>query len=144
METNLVKIKNINKKNDTIEINYEYGEALEEYFLEKKFFVKYNENIENIPNGIAVIPFLGNILPIIWLTNSILILDELDEEYYKCLKKVKDAYREMYKEVDFLGEIKVSKITKYDYIPEDKVCQLFSGGVDSVATYISIKSKKPE
>lgn len=144
MDKNVLKINKISKNKDTIEINYEYGENLNDYFLEKPFFVKYNENIENIPDGIAVIPFIGNILPIIWLTNSILILDEIDKNYYESLEKVKNAYKDMYKEGEFLGEIKVRTIKDYNFIPEDKVCQLFSGGVDSVTTYISIRDQKPD
>lgn len=144
MEKNIVKIKKINKNFDTIEIIYEYGTKLNDYFLEKKFFVKYSESIEDIPEGILIIPFIGNIIPVIWLTDSILIIDEIDKNYYECLEKVKKSYAKMYKEVEFLGELKVNKIEDYGYIPQNRVCQLFSGGVDSVATYVSIKNYNPE
>lgn len=120
------------------------GGSLNKYFRENIYFYKYDINMEDIPEGIAIIPFLGDILPVVWLTNSILIINELDKNYYESISEVKKAYIKMYPEANFLGEVKVKKIVDYTYESSSKVCQLFSGGVDSVSTYLSIKEKNPE
>lgn len=68
----------------------------------------------------------------------------MDKNYYEGLKDVKKAYCDMYPETEFLGEIEVKNIVDYNYEKSEKVCQLFSGGVDSVATFISIKNLNPD
>lgn len=140
----LIEIKNIEKNKNRVKILFEWKGNLSKYFKKNYFFYEYNEEIENIPDGIAIIPFLGDILPVIWLTNSILIINELDKNYYESISEVKKAYMKMYPEADFSGEVKVEKIVDYIYKSSNKVCQLFSGGVDSVSTYLSIDEKSPD
>lgn len=140
----LIEITKILKTKGKIEIFFKWGGSLNKYFRENIYFYNYDINMEDIPEGIAIIPFLGDILPVVWLTNSILIINELDKNYYESISEVKKAYIKMYPEANFLGEIKVKKIVDYTYESLNKVCQLFSGGVDSVSTYLSIKEKNPE
>lgn len=141
---NKIEVKEVIKIKNRIEIKFNVEGRIKKYFREKLFFSEYSEDIENIPEGIAIIPFLGDILPLVWMTDSELVINELDKSYYECLSKVKEAYSNMYCGVDFLGKIIVKKVVENSYIPNKKVCQLFSGGVDSVATYVNIKDKLPE
>ena len=140
----LIEIIKILKNKGRIEILFKWEGKLNKYFREEKFYCEYNENIEEVPDGIAVIPFLGDILPLVWLTDSKLMINELDKNYYECLSKVKNAYSNMYPGVDFIGKVEVKKIVDYSYTTKEKVCQLFSGGVDSMSTYLSIKKMNPE
>ena len=60
-------------------IDYKYsveGELQEAFNNKEKFFVEYNYNISNMPESIAIIPLICNILPIIWL---------FDAEVYKIM-----------------------------------------------------------
>lgn len=141
---NKIEVKEVIKIKNRIEIKFNVEGRIKKYFREKLFFSEYSEDIENIPEGIAIIPFLGDILPLVWMTDSELVINELDKSYYECLSKVKEAYSNMYYGVDFLGKIIVKKVVENSYIPNKKVCQLFSGGVDSVATYINIRNEIPE
>lgn len=66
-----------------LEVDYDITKDLEDFFnMDNKFKVEYGESIENVPKSIAVIPFVSNVLPIIWLTDSKLEIDELDKNYY--------------------------------------------------------------
>lgn len=63
------------------------------YFKEDMpFFCEYSEDISNTPQSIAVIPFIVQVLPIIWLFDATLIVDELDKHFYDCMEKIKEGY----------------------------------------------------
>ena len=116
----LIEITKILKTKGKIEIFFKWGGSLNKYFR-NIYFYNYDINMEDIPEGIAIIPFLGDILPVVWLTNSILIINELDKNYYESISEVKKAYIKMYPEANFLGEIKVKKIVDYTYESLNKV-----------------------
>ena len=63
---NRLNIKNINITDYRIDIRYEVTGEWEKYFLERDFFVEYNEKIADLPVSLGVIPFLANVIPIAW------------------------------------------------------------------------------
>ena len=72
---NVIKIFQPVISERTIKYVYEIsGEWSEAFNLSENFFVEYSCNISNIPFGIAVIPFLCNILPIVWYMTPMCIL----------------------------------------------------------------------
>lgn len=82
-------------------------------------------NLENVPISILVIPLICNILPIIWITDGILYIDEIDEDFFKSINEFKKGYIEMYPQVDFRGDIKVRKIIKYEPITKGRSATFF-------------------
>lgn len=141
---NCIKLTNIVVTGNRVEINYEVKGKIKKYFRENTFWMEFQENIEFVPNGVLVIPFLGDILPLIWVTNSKLVINEIDEAFYESIKNIKKAYEDMYPKLNFLGELEVGNIVDYSYEPIQKSCQFFSGGVDSVATFVNRKSESPD
>ncbi|MDG5472616.1 peptidase [Jeotgalibacillus sp. ET6] len=118
--------------------------GIQKYFKKSKhLFFKYNLDIEEVPTSILTIPFIANIIPLVWLTNSKIIVPELDRAFYDCLPKLKEAYQDMFPEVKLGGEISVSSIIENSYTPDHEAAQLFSGGLDALATFVRIREKKP-
>ena len=139
-----IKILDILKKQNTLTYHFRVSTGLEKYFSDRDFVIEYPESVEMVSDGIAVIPFVCNVLPIIWLTNSTLIIPELDEAFFNCIPEVKKGYMKMYPESAFLGEIKVKRIVPCDRPAEPGKCAMFySGGADSVQTLISHMEEKP-
>ena len=83
------------------------------------------------------------IIPLIWISNSKLYIDELDYEFYNCLPEILLGFKNMYPKVDFKGNIYVENLIKRSYKYENEAAQLFTGGVDAVTTFIRIKDKFP-
>ena len=78
-----IRVINIKKSGNRIDYEYNINGECSKYFnLEEKFFVEYDFNVEDIPNGIAIIPFLCNILPISWIFNATITVDEIDSDFY--------------------------------------------------------------
>lgn len=110
------------------------------------FFAEYSESVESVPYGIAVIPFIANVLPIAWLWNAEVIVDELDENFYECIPEIEHGYIYMYPMLSFQGKVTVSKIVKYhSAVPAqiNNTASLFSGGVDAFATLFAHYDERP-
>ncbi len=130
-----IKLIEIEKNNNTIRYNYNVSEELQAFFTKTPFFIKYQESVENIPNAILAIPFVSNVLPLMWLTDSKLMVPELDESFYNCIPKVKKGYEDMYPEAELKGILEVEKVVHNTRkASRGKSALFYSGGVDSMDT----------
>ena len=103
---NNIKVEKVNIKENIIHVDYTVSENLQKFFnMENKFKIQYGENIEDVPEEIAIIPFVSNVLPIIWLTNSTLEIERLDENYFKSIEETRKAFQNIYKVAKFEGKI---------------------------------------
>jgi hypothetical protein len=107
------------------------------------FFVEYDTSIEDVPEAILIIPFLGTVCPIAWVTKADVYVDIIDETYLHALSKVKRTLQRFYPKMRFSGEIRAKNIVKPDIQVHSKSMTLFSGGLDSLVTYIRHKNEKP-
>lgn len=137
-------LNNIEKTVRRVQYHFSYSADIDKYFSEKPFWIEYPDNIESVPDSILAVPFVCNVLPIVWLTDSTLVIPELDEAFFNCLSDVKKGYETMYPETEWKGNIEVGKIVPCDREAEQEKCAMFySGGVDSVQTLISHLDEKP-
>lgn len=69
---------------------YEYtgNDAYNSFFMDS-FKAIYREDISNVPHSIAVIPFVCNILPIVWLIDAELTIDEIDRNFFDSIESFK-------------------------------------------------------
>lgn len=144
--TNNIIIHNISKKNNRIDINWEIsGNVKEAFRLERPLFFEYSEFIEDVPDSIAVIPFVCNVLPIVWLYNATLTIEEIDAAFYNCLSMIKKGYQDMYPDATLTGCIEAKKLTcnSFDF-EQSRAAVFFSGGVDSYGTLLSHLDEKPD
>lgn len=135
-------LENIEKKENIIKYSFSISDGYKEFFTEKPFVIEYPKNIENIPDSVAAIPFVANVIPIIWLTNGTLHIKNLDKDFYNCLFEVKKGYETMFPESTFSGKLAVENIIPCDSATGGSVV-FFSGGLDAVQTLVSHINEKP-
>ena len=126
-------------------ISYEFAvtDGLKNYFSAKSFIIEYPENIETVPDAIAAIPFVCNVLPIVWLTNSALQIKELDKAFYECIPNVRNGFETMFPESTFSGKVDVEKILTCEIPGNGSSAAFFSGGLDAVHTLVNHLEEKP-
>ncbi len=125
--------------------DYSIGDSIQKFFEKKHpFYVKYLSDVSTIPNSIAVIPFLSNILPIAWFAGFDVEIDEVDEDFFYAQEALKKEFgkRKNLKQ-SLTGNLIVKQRVKNN-LRGNKTAMLFSGGVDAYATYIRIYDKKPD
>ncbi|RDW20413.1 peptidase [Oceanobacillus chungangensis] len=131
-------------KGNRVDYFFTVNGKVQKYFKKSNhLFMEYNVDANDIPISILTIPFVANIAPLAWITDSSISVSELDESFHDCLSNIKEAYQNMYPEVTFKGQILTSSLVNNSYVPEQEAAQLFSGGLDALATYIRLKDKKP-
>ncbi len=128
---------------ERISYDYQMDKKIAKYFnLHSRFYVKYSEDVSCVPQSMAVIPLLANIAPISWFVGFDIELDELDEDFYNALTVIKEIFERNFKEHSLSGSIKVGKLIK-NCVEGKNTAMLFSGGLDSLATYIRHREKSP-
>ena len=139
---NKIVLNSIELKKNRVEYNYTICGKWKRYFMNNKFYIEYNEGIENIPKSILVIPFLGTILPLSWVFDAEIIIDEIDEEFYNCIHNVKEGYKNMYPMIKFNGKLTAKNLKNNNYQKNDYNIVFFSGGIDAYSTLVThIKEK---
>lgn len=117
--------------------------CLKEYFISNTMFVEYDCSVEEVPTSILNIAFVSSVLPLMWLTDTTLWVDELDRTFYDAVQRIKIAYQELYPHVK-LGGILVAARPRYNtYTPERESMLLFGGGIDAHVSFLRIKEMHP-
>lgn len=125
-----IYIEQVIKKNNRIEIKYKQ-EGLEGYIDTDIIpYWEYDCNIEDVPDSIAVIPFISNILPLVFVLDVELYVTELDKAFNDCIDDYRSGYQKMIPMLNFGGKIIVDKTINNIY-ENKKNCLLYSGGIDA-------------
>lgn len=139
-----VQLKNIEVRNNRVDYFFSVSEDLKKFFNDNlHMFIEYDEEIEDIPKSILVIPFISNVMPLMWITNSVLWIEEIDRQYYDSLSRVKSAYQDMYFNYKLGGVLVAANTVNNKYEIKRPAAQLFSGGLDAITTCIRISDKNP-
>lgn len=135
----------IEKKKNKIIYHYQITEKLKEFInIDNQFYIEYEEEIiEKLPDSILNIPFLCNFLPIAWITDAKIEIDEIDETFYNSIPEFKKGYIEMYPQINFKGEVQYKNKVKNIYETGEKVGTFFSGGVDASSTLVTHLKENP-
>jgi hypothetical protein len=142
VENNLI-LSEIKISGNTAEYIYSViGEWKKFFMQEESFFITYDFTLETVPKSVLAIPFLCNVLPISWIVDAEIKLDEIDKDFLESIPEFKRGYIDMYPMINFSGSINARSII--DNAGERAGCaSLFSGGADATHTMISHIDEKP-
>lgn len=135
-----IKLQNVIREKNCF--TFEFDTSLK-CFTKKSFFVDYGDTAINAPESIINIVFAAVMVPVCWATGAELSLPVLDEAYLKSLKDCKPFF-EKWKRGQWAFNEKINTLPEKNACDSDKCGMLFSGGLDSLTTYIKHKEKKPE
>ena len=111
------------------------------------FFIELpdDKSIENIPDSVLTIPFVGTMLGIAMCFDCDIEVDALDKEYFEDVKELLNEYRKMYTKATFNVNVKAKSIeNNVAAVQEGDACSVFfTGGVDATSAMIGVESKKP-
>lgn len=116
------------------------------YFLSKEFSAKYvrqplhltfpqEVNLEDLPVSIVDIPLITNAIPVVWLSGKDYSIEEMDEDLYYSLIKIKEFFKRFFYNTAWDGELRPKRLVK-NTLPETmpQAAALFTGGLDSTTT----------
>lgn len=141
-----IKLTRIQVENQRVDYWFSVTDDLKQFFAPQlHMFAQYDRCIEQIPESILVIPFLGNVMQVAWLTDSNVIVNTVDMVFQKSLGALREAYQKMYPNCPMKGSL----CAKAEYNHHEVTCkseksaQMFTGGMDAVTTFIRHSDEHP-
>lgn len=122
--------------------------AVGKAFLVRKpqFVYESSLNIADLPASIAVVPVLGTLLPLAWVFDAEIIVDECDRDFAESIVEIKKGYIDMYPMMQLKGKITINKIVDNTPVSDegkDRPICMFSGGVDAVSMTLKHADERP-
>lgn len=137
-----IKIQDLSlRENRILEFRVSCSKNVQKYFLSPTVYMEYDIDISKVPLSILYIPAISSVIMLAWHVGADVYVEELDKVYLNSLGKIKTVMRNWYPRLPF-SEIYVDKIVSNRTLGQG-YGMLFSGGFDSMATYVRHRDKKP-
>ncbi|QLH77296.1 hypothetical protein HZS55_08315 [Halosimplex rubrum] len=131
----------------TVECEVTPSRDLRRFFTGDTVRVDYDADISDVPPAIASIPALAHVAPVAWANGDDVAAPAVDRAFLDALGEVGEALARMYPEFVDPGELRADEVGRTaDGRPADAVDDsglLFTGGVDSVASYVRHREAEP-
>jgi len=100
-----IQVNGVICQGKNVTVNFQVHGTVGRFFSGENFKVDYSIEVEDVPSGVAVIPFVCNVLPVVWLTDTVLEVPSLDRDFYKSIQAFKQGYENMYPMLPFNGKV---------------------------------------
>lgn len=139
----------------TISYDYSATGRLDRFFTAEPFFAAYEEDVAHLPESILTIPWLANVCPVAWAAGADVTVPRLDAEFRDALYRVQEGMADLYPDLIEGGEVRGELVVDPSTAPGperdrgnrtdgfDDSALLFSGGVDSLTTYVRHRGEEP-
>lgn len=142
-EKKLIEALKVSKNKIIVIPNKEFKRA----YLTDNFFAEYETDIDmtSFDYSMHTMPFIMNVISIIWISGGTYYVDEMDAELYYSLQRVKKVFQLMYPRISWNGDLVARTLKEHKNTVVDdpqKTALLFSGGVDSTSSSFAHLDKK--
>ena len=92
LSKNCLILKSLERKGSVVSYQYQLTGEWKQYFNEKeKFTIDYGVDVSTIPEGVLVIPLLANVLPMSWVCDAEVVINEIEKDFYERLEKMMEC-----------------------------------------------------
>lgn len=114
------------------------------FFTGADLQVDYGRDVSTVPDRILTIPVLAQVCPVAWAAAATVYVPAVDEQFLASLETVHDVVVEMYP--SFVGErhLEADSVVADDAPPGSESALLFTGGVDSMASFLNNRDDDPQ
>lgn len=137
-----IRIERVSVTEGQILVRFSCSRRIRKYFSSDTVSIQYDVALDDVSESILVIPAVSVLLPVAWATGANLYVEELDKNYLKSLEKIKVVMKRWYPTFSFDTKIFVQKKITNEFSNKEHGL-LFSGGLDSVTSYIQNRDLKP-
>ncbi len=108
-ETELIESMLVYKNRIDVIVNEEFKAK----YLKSDFFAEYDSEIdlEKLDYSLQIMPFILNVVSIVWISGSHYYIDSMDENLFYSLQKVKKVVEALYPHTSFSGELIPRRLT---------------------------------
>jgi hypothetical protein len=138
-----VRIDSVSVDGGTVTCQVSPSGDLRRFFTGRPFRVEYGVSVESVPASILVVPTLAHVLPVAWTRGADVSVEAVDRTFLSSAHTVRQALCGMYPEFMEGGGIAADRVTELPDRGGEDSAVLFSGGVDSLATYLRHREEDP-
>jgi len=139
----LIDMKVVNGKR--VEYVYEFDSSLSRYLsYSNSFYAEYDIDVSDVPDSILSIPWLSSVLPIAWFTGADVHVEEVDEVFFRSQSEIRETFRKNFPQTHTCADGLIAKRLVNNCHPKTSAAMLFSGGIDSYATYFRHADESPD
>ena len=106
-------------------------------YVRQPLVLSYPDEIDltSLPSSIVEVPLITNVIAVIWLSGNEYTIEEMDEDLYYSLIKIKEFFKRFFYNTSWEGELKPERLVK-NILPKmnSSPAALFTGGLDSTTT----------
>lgn len=126
----------------TVRYELNCASPVRKYFSSRSMFATYDADLSDVPDAILLIPLLSTVAPIAWVLGAELHVPCIDVVFFEALSKIKQSFRLLYPGIDSSGEVRGDQIVDSSRTYQGSGhAVLFSGGIDSVTSFVVHKQK---
>lgn len=140
--TNELVVESVDAEGTRVTATVEGEGDVARFVRDEPFFAEYDVDVSDVPEGVLAIPVLAQICPVAWAAGADVRASTVDRRFLDSLQAVGRALHEMYPGFIAGGRIVVDEATDAD-ASGDGTATLFTGGVDSLATYVRHRDEDP-
>ncbi|MDU1906884.1 MAG: hypothetical protein E6760_00310, partial [Eggerthella sp.] len=107
-----IVVKRVELGEDTINISFSTFGEVSKAFRDDRFVYEFSKSLEEVSRAIAVVPFLCNVLPIAWIYDACIELEEVDADFFYAVNEIKRGYENLYPQYPFAGDITADRLVK--------------------------------
>ncbi|MCU4924901.1 hypothetical protein OB905_02735 [Halobacteria archaeon AArc-dxtr1] len=143
-------VDEITAEASTLECTVQASGDLERFITDEPFRVNYDVSIEDVPDGVLVIPVLAHVCPVAWACGADVYVEEVDATFAAALEDVNEVLCSMH---DFLegGTLYARETIDPEPLSDGGDASvesgesglLFTGGVDSTSSYVRRREEAP-
>jgi hypothetical protein len=139
-----IRVEEMNVEGSKVTYRISCDGEVRRFLAKDSFYLKTDHPLDTVPPGITVIPLLGCLVPLSWITDSRIIVGAVDEVFFASILRVREAMRLAYPILRFLGSVEATPTKTVSNWDPEKYGLLYSGGVDSLASLVRNRAKKPQ
>lgn len=141
------EIKHVNR--NRLEYAYTIEGEWSKYFEPSNpMWAEYSEPVDQIPDSIAVLPLIGNVIVLASLMDADIYVDEIDRDFYECIEEFIEGFDSImpdhvhfkHRDIIHAGRIVDASLSQTE---QEENLLFFSGGVDATFSLISHLEEKP-
>ncbi len=147
---NIMSVQEIKRVNhNRLEYSYTIEGEWRKYFEPSNpMWAEYSQPVDQIPDSIAVLPLIGNVIVLASLMDADIYVDEIDRDFYECIEEFIEGFDSIMPDhVHFKHRdiVHANKIVDTPLSPTEQEENLlfFSGGVDATFSLITHLEEKP-
>jgi len=166
-ESPVVSVDSVTADGCRIESTVSYSDALRPFFDDSPFYVEYGVDVSALPTSILTIPVLAHVCPVAWAAGADVRVPVADPRFLDSLETVGNNLCAMYPFMEG-GRVTAERASEWNEVasgrdggvptdpraagetgttsgaePAHGAGMLFTGGVDSLATYVRHREKDP-